>query len=209
MRVNAFEPTAAEIGDPMAKLAQVIAFRKSLKAPPPRTAPQVVVTIDPPPARKREPEIINGSEPHRDVNRPEFVDGLKIPYSSHAYLPPGGDWFNIQIKEPAQKFATAAQCIAYICRTEQITYGEIVGTLRPRYIADARHRAIWLTRKYGEPDKCTFPALGRRFGGRDHTTTLNSWRKMESRVKSGEWVPPTFEEITGHERAALCAEAVG
>jgi len=32
----------------------------------------------------------------------------------------------------------------------------------------------------------SLPAIGRRFGGRDHTTVLHAWRRMSARIAADE-----------------------
>lgn len=65
---------------------------------------------------------------------------------------------------------------------------------RHRTIAEARHVAVWVTRKVLG---LSFPELGREFGNRDHTTMMNAFRRIESLVAIGDRNPVA--------RAALAA----
>jgi chromosomal replication initiator protein len=47
---------------------------------------------------------------------------------------------------------------------------------RRREIARPRQVAMWLAR---ELTHNSYPAIGRRFGGRDHTTVWHAWRRIE------------------------------
>lgn len=63
------------------------------------------------------------------------------------------------------------------CRELGIPYAVMVGKDRRREISDARQLLIWeMHNKFG----MSFPALGRVFGGRDHTTCLYAVRKIEA-----------------------------
>ena len=56
------------------------------------------------------------------------------------------------------------------------------GTQRTKEVADARHVANYLIRRL---TNLSTPDIGKEFGGRDHTTVLNSINKIESELKNG------------------------
>jgi chromosomal replication initiator protein len=61
-----------------------------------------------------------------------------------------------------------------------LTRQDLLGTSRAARVAWPRQVAMHLARELsGE----TFPALGRRFGGRNHTTVLHAWRKTAARIR--------------------------
>ena len=63
------------------------------------------------------------------------------------------------------------------CRELGIRYAVMVGKDRRREISDARQLLMWeIHKQFG----MSFPAIGRLFGGRDHTTALYSVRKIEA-----------------------------
>ncbi|TBY54542.1 hypothetical protein E0H59_13740 [Rhizobium leguminosarum bv. viciae] len=63
------------------------------------------------------------------------------------------------------------------CRELGIPYTVIIGADRRRNVSDPRQVLMWeIHNKFG----LSFPALGRLFGGRDHTTALYSVRKIEA-----------------------------
>jgi hypothetical protein len=63
------------------------------------------------------------------------------------------------------------------CREIGATYESIVGQERRRKICNLRHLLMWeVHEKFG----LSFPAIGRLFGGRDHTTVLYSVKKIEA-----------------------------
>ena len=70
----------------------------------------------------------------------------------------------------------AARIIEEVAKMSGLTVGDIKGHIRDRHIVKARHFAMWRCR--GETD-LSLPALGREFGGRDHTTILHGVRRWE------------------------------
>jgi chromosomal replication initiator protein len=62
-----------------------------------------------------------------------------------------------------------------------ISRGELVGSSRAATPLRARQIAILLTR---EATELSLPQIGRLYGGRDHTTILNSLRRAEANLKS-------------------------
>ncbi|MGZ2501767.1 hypothetical protein EHI47_11600 [Rhizobium leguminosarum] len=63
------------------------------------------------------------------------------------------------------------------CRELGIPYAVMIGADRRRKVSDPRQVLMWeIHDKFG----LSFPALGRLFGGRDHTTALYSVRKVEA-----------------------------
>ena len=89
------------------------------------------------------------------------------------------------------------------CRAADISLGEMLSQARRLPIVRARDVAILLCKMIG-PAGTSTPMLGRRFGGRDHTTILHSLRKQEpvrlavlSRVPEGaplhEYVSAAFD----------------
>lgn len=59
------------------------------------------------------------------------------------------------------------------------TFAEIVGPSRNFKLVAVRHRIMWEVKTQVKPT-ITFPELGRLFGGRDHTSALFAYRKMEA-----------------------------
>jgi chromosomal replication initiator protein len=50
---------------------------------------------------------------------------------------------------------------------------------RPRFIALPRQVAMYLSRKYTD---YSLPEIGKQFGGRDHTTVIHAYRKIEDNI---------------------------
>ncbi len=66
---------------------------------------------------------------------------------------------------------------------------ELEGKSRKKEIARARHIAIYLSRELTDS---SFPALGKKFGNRDHSTAMHSHRKIDRMIEE---TPLLYEEI--------------
>jgi chromosomal replication initiator protein len=83
-----------------------------------------------------------------------------------------------------------------------ISRAELVGTSRAARPLRARQVAIFLTR---EMTDLSLPQIGRLYGGRDHSTVLNSLRRVESSLTEGGEVGARVEEL----RAAFHSASPG
>ena len=63
-----------------------------------------------------------------------------------------------------------------VARRERIAYAEMFSRRRSARIAMARQIAMWLVR---QTTLHSFPAIGRMFGGRDHTTAMHAVSKID------------------------------
>ncbi len=68
-----------------------------------------------------------------------------------------------------------------VARAFGATRAEIIGRSRLKDIMLPRHVAIWLAH---EITGFSFPHIGRRFGGRDHTTALHAVRKISAMIEA-------------------------
>ncbi|WP_296200939.1 helix-turn-helix domain-containing protein [uncultured Hyphomicrobium sp.] len=64
--------------------------------------------------------------------------------------------------------------------SEGLTSADILGPVREKPFIRARQRAMYLARQATDR---SLPELGRRFGGRDHTTILHALRKISGLVE--------------------------
>ena len=64
-----------------------------------------------------------------------------------------------------------------------ITVADMKGPRRTRAISEPRQIAMYLARKH---TKHSYPELGRRFGGKDHTTVLAACKKLGELVEMGD-----------------------
>lgn len=101
----------------------------------------------------------------------------------------GRDWLHIKSGMPNLKIE---DCIDFIVKRSGISRTILLGNQRTQDLVTARHEAMWIAKKYTGR---SLPEIGRRMGGRDHTTILHGVRKREALKASGDWVPPTLEEV--------------
>jgi chromosomal replication initiator protein len=75
-----------------------------------------------------------------------------------------------------------------------VSRGELVGTSRAATPLRARQVAIFLTRELTE---LSLPQIGRLYGGRDHTTVLNSLRRVEAAIAEDADLARRVAELRG------------
>lgn len=74
----------------------------------------------------------------------------------------------------------------------KITKAEMLGTSRSKEIVIARQAAMYAARELTE---MSLPAIGKAFGGKDHTTVLHNCKKIEERLKNDHNFRLTMNEI--------------
>ena len=75
-----------------------------------------------------------------------------------------------------------------------ISRAELVGSSRAARPLRARQVAIFLTRDLTD---LSLPQIGRLYGGRDHTTVLNSLRRVEAGLDGDEELAEKVRELRG------------
>jgi chromosomal replication initiator protein len=76
---------------------------------------------------------------------------------------------------------TISDIKAATCERFGISSEELVSHSRTARVAWARQVAMYLARELTQE---SLPAIGREFGGRDHTTILHAWRRTEQRIST-------------------------
>jgi hypothetical protein len=82
--------------------------------------------------------------------------------------------------EPKPQLIRVAGVIKATAAAYGVTAKEIVGIRRIKSIVEPRQVAMYLAHTL---TKCSLPEIGRRFGGKDHTTVLHAVRKIREAVK--------------------------
>jgi chromosomal replication initiator protein len=89
---------------------------------------------------------------------------------------------------------------AAACEHFGLSSEELLSSTRTARIAWPRQVAMYLARELtGE----SLPAIGRRFGGRDHTTVLHAWRRTTARIAADDASREAVEKLCsqlGHKR---------
>lgn len=83
--------------------------------------------------------------------------------------------------KPATIESSVGDIKAAACERFGISSEELVSHSRTARVAWARQVAMYLARELTQE---SLPAIGREFGGRDHTTILHAWRRIEQRIST-------------------------
>jgi chromosomal replication initiator protein len=90
-----------------------------------------------------------------------------------------------------------------ICEHFQLSPAELLSGDRTRRIAWPRQLAMYLARELTDE---SLPAIGRHFGGRDHSTVLHAWKRTRERLVSDSSMRSAVETLYTRlqlERAAV------
>src|SRR3990172_1900674 len=79
-----------------------------------------------------------------------------------------------------------------ICDYYNIKLGDLKAKRRTKNIAIPRQVAMYLCRKYTET---SFPAIGDKFGGRDHSTVIHASKTIEKKIKQDPYMLTTIEKL--------------
>lgn len=79
-----------------------------------------------------------------------------------------------------------------ICDYFNIKIGDLKAKRRTRNIALPRQVAMYLCRKY---TSTSFPAIGYKFGGRDHSTVIHASKTIEKKIKEDPYMQATIEKL--------------
>ena len=85
---------------------------------------------------------------------------------------------NIQLKS-----LTPKEIIESVAKFYDISYKEIIGSSRKKELVWPRQIAIYLIR---EELNTSYPTIGQELGGRDHTTAMHAYSKIEKEIKERE-----------------------
>ncbi|MHB1001032.1 MAG: chromosomal replication initiator protein DnaA [Armatimonadota bacterium] len=70
---------------------------------------------------------------------------------------------------------------------------DLCGAKRQKELVSARHTAIYLSR---ELTQCSLPAIGKAFGGRDHSTVIHACQRVASILNEDQAFKETLDSIT-------------
>ena len=106
-----------------------------------------------------------------------------VAYASIMHLP-----IDMKVTETVLKdFATRThqnitieKIISHICKYYNLQNDDLIGKKRPKHIALPRQIAMYLSRKMTD---ASLPKIGLSFGGRDHTTVIHAYEKVEKMRK--------------------------
>jgi chromosomal replication initiator protein len=84
---------------------------------------------------------------------------------------------------PPNKISNLKKIIKAVAEFYDISEKEIISNSRKREYVKPRQIAMYLLR---EELKASFPFIGRKFGGKDHTTAIHAWKKISKELKNNE-----------------------
>jgi chromosomal replication initiator protein len=93
---------------------------------------------------------------------------------------------------PPTSAPTISAIQALVCQRFGLSNEELLSTSRTGRIAQPRQLAMYLARELTEH---SLPAIGRHFGGRDHTTVLYAWRQAQERLTRDENLKNTVDSL--------------
>ena len=79
-----------------------------------------------------------------------------------------------------------------VCDYYHLTKQQLAGSIRTKNIANARHIAIYLCRKLLD---APYEKIGDEFGGRDHSTIINAYQKIENDLKTNDQLEIVINEL--------------
>src|SRR3989449_4167123 len=92
----------------------------------------------------------------------------------------------------SRKEVTVESIQKTICDFYNIKLGDLKAKRRTKNIAIPRQVAMYLCRKYTET---SFPAIGDKFGGRDHSTVIHASKTVERKLKEDPYMQTTIEKL--------------
>lgn len=90
-------------------------------------------------------------------------------------LPSGPNWFVVLAAEPGPQYPSIRDIQKAVCKHYDVKMVDLLSPRRTADIVKPRQVAMYLAK---ELTPHSLPQLGRRFGGRDHTTVLHAVRKI-------------------------------
>lgn len=85
----------------------------------------------------------------------------------------------------------AIPLIKRMCEAYGVSYHDICSDHRVRKICFPRQKMMWVVR---QRTAFSFPEIGRKFGGRDHTTVLHAVNKIDALIASND---PSVTDLKG------------
>ncbi|MBM4370009.1 MAG: chromosomal replication initiator protein DnaA [Deltaproteobacteria bacterium] len=110
------------------------------------------------------------------------------------------DALRTQVKK-STPHVTAEQIMNLVAERFDVTRADLCSERRMRSFSQPRQIAMYLCRRILQ---LSFPELGERFGGRDHSTVLTSFRKIEQQRKQDSELSALLDELERKLRGGTC-----
>ena len=92
----------------------------------------------------------------------------------------------------AHKEVTVENIQKTICDHFNVKLGDLKSKRRTRNVALPRQVAMYLCRQY---TSTSFPVIGSKFGGRDHSTVIHASKSIEEKIKKDPYIQATIEKL--------------
>jgi hypothetical protein len=131
---------------------------------------------------------------------------------AHCYIAPIGPTHRRDVlvvsSQPFLKHIPIKKIQAVVASTYGLRVNDLLSHRRTQTVVRPRQEAMWLTKIHTTH---SLPEIGRRFGGRDHTTVLHAVRKIEDLIRHHAYMPlaaPQVERLARQyeEFSSLAAE---
>ena len=103
------------------------------------------------------------------------------------------DWLFVTPPKPVSaRRIKIDEIIGIVATTYQLRILDLKSARRTHVVVRPRQEAMWLCKRFTTH---SLPEIGRKFGGRDHTTVLHAVRKIEEMVSAKEWTPEALRYV--------------
>lgn len=149
--------------------------------PPPPEAPRKLIQVQPQPHR---PDYVQPSAPlpyviFTEKTAKRIRDILVIAQETRDFIPEPGHWKDI---------------VDEVCAKHGVTRSEIMGIRRAMKLVAARQEAMY---RMSRETSFSLPQIGKRLGGRDHTTVLHGIRRHEAVLHGQVYRQPRYGKALG------------
>ena len=96
------------------------------------------------------------------------------------------------VTTPRQTAITSRQLLNIISEFFDLSINELIGASRKKELVVPRQIAMYLMR---EEMKSSYPNIGQELGGRDHTTAIHAYSKINKEIKNNEKIRKDIELI--------------
>jgi chromosomal replication initiator protein len=103
------------------------------------------------------------------------------------------------IPETAASRITVDMILSTVADFTGVSITEMVGDKRSRPVVESRHLAMYLARELTD---LSLPAIGKRFGNRDHTTVLHAVEKITKLMQENRDMYNRVQRLTAKIKSA-------
>ena len=118
-----------------------------------------------------------------------------VAYSNIMHLPIDMNVTETVLKDFAtrrRQNITIEKIISHVCKYYNLQTDDLIGKKRPKNIALPRQIAMYLCRRITD---ASLPKIGFSFGGRDHTTVIHAYEKIEKMRKEDRSFDSLMEQL--------------